>query len=141
MRMLASRIQSAVAGEVWRTCNNGCGLLLALNISYLLSKGRSGTPPLCFFLEVRMSTMTTLPPVATASKAAAGLISPACPLSDPNRSFSTGGACTQTSGSCPRCQKASSAEQQPSKAQMQSSIQEGQMPIELSNSNMLEQRI
>ena len=49
----------------------------SLETLYLLPKGKSGTPPFSFSLAVRMSTMTTLPPAATESRAAAGLISPA----------------------------------------------------------------
>ena len=63
--------------------------------THLFPDGRSGTPPFSFSLEVRISTMTVLLSVATASRAAAGLISPAYPLKAPMKPFKQGGPCTK----------------------------------------------
>ena len=57
----------------------------------LLPDGRSGRPPFSFSLSVRISTMTVLLSLATASRAAAGLISPAYPLNAPRAPLKTGG--------------------------------------------------
>lgn len=65
----------------------------------LLPDGRSGRPAFSFSLSVRMSTMTVLLSLATASRAAAGLISPAYPLKAPKKPLRTGGPCSTSESS------------------------------------------
>ena len=66
----------------------------------LLPDGRSGRPPFSFSLSVRISTMTVLLSLATASRAAAGLISPAYPLNAPRKPLKTGGPYSMHAASC-----------------------------------------